>query len=180
MKRMPLLLAGLCLLLTPALSARQAGSNGLLEIAAAQGIKTSTGDAPPVFLLTFSREGQRRDTLVLQSGAKFETQAIAAGNRRCVSLFAAIPFNLGDGAVLKISTRDERGMRQAFELTLDPAHVRAHRKWLPIRFDTPSDLPRMSFVFEVSGGSRGDSIADWVGVAPGGDSGCLFSAASAH
>jgi hypothetical protein len=151
-----------------------AQSLDLLQIASAKGITGAASPAPQVFLLPFIRDGQRRDTLILQAGGRFDTGIITANSFHCVSLVAAMPFNFGDGAVLKISVADGNSIEPAAELMLDPAHVRAHRKWIPVRFGIPAGRQQLRLVFEVTAGIRGDAIADWLGLAAGPESGCLF------
>jgi len=152
------------------------GSPGLLAIAAAKGVKGLGQPIQQAFLFSFVRDGQRRDTLLLLAGAAFETDEVQPpGSSRCVSLLAAMPFNLGDGAILKISVRDGGTLHQILERPLDPAHIRADRAWVPIRFDIPAGLQRPRLLFEVSAGARGDGTGDWVGLAPGTERGCLFA-----
>ena len=146
----------------------------LLQLATAQGIRQNNG-SDHVFLYTFARQGQSRETLVLLPGAVFQTGVIRSGAQRCISLQAAMPFNLGDGAVLKISLADERRRVQAVQLSLDPAHIRAHRAWTPIRLVIPTDMDHFTLQFEVDAGARGDSTADWVGIAAGSEAGCLLA-----
>jgi hypothetical protein len=142
-----------------------ARSQGLHEI--------RTGDVK--FIYAFTRQGRMRETLVLLPGAVFSTMVLTPGSRRCVSMFAAMPFNLGDGAVLRIFIADETRERQAIELNLDPAHIRAHRAWTPIRFEIPQGMDHFTLRFEVNPGPRGDGVADWMGLAAGDEAGCLLS-----
>jgi hypothetical protein len=144
---------------------------GLLEIAAGNGIKQHGSGPDQIFLYAFTRDGYRREALVLTPGAVFQTEFPESGSPRCVSLLVAMPFNLGDGAVLKISAGNH-----AIQLALDPAHVRAHRAWLPVRLDLPPGEGRFTLRFEVDAGVRGDFTADWVGLAPGSEPGCLLAA----
>jgi hypothetical protein len=148
---------------------------GLIQIALARGIKQSTG-AEGVFLYTFVRESIRRESLVLTAGAAFETNVTNPDRRKCVSLVAAMPFNLGDGALLKISIRGGAQQDSSFQIFLDPVHVRAHRSWLPLRLEIPSAPEQILLHIQVEAGSRGNYTADWVGLAAGGDSECLLAA----
>ena len=148
----------------------------LIDLAQTQGVRGINGGSEAVFVYTFTRQGQRRETLVVTAGSAFEMEISNSSGRTCMSLSAAMPFNLGDGAVLKLSIRDEAGGKQILELPLDPAHVRAHRQWLPIRVGAPAGLPlRFLLRLEVTAGVRGDYTADWVGVTGGDEPGCLFT-----
>jgi hypothetical protein len=150
-------------------------SPNLLSIAASRGIRQVAPNSS-IFFYAFVREGQRRETLVLTPGAVFEIGPLQTGPRSCVSLLAAMPWNLGDGADLKISIVDGAQQRQAADVYLDPAHQRAHRAWIPIRLDVPQSTDHFTLRFEVGPGPRGDLTGDWIGVAPGPERGCLFAA----
>ena len=152
-------------------------SPGLFDVAASKGVKEFGAGVEGTFLHTFTRAGTRRETLVLLAGAVFQTDSMTAIPSRCVSLVAAMPFNLGDGAVLKIIANDETRQQPVFQLSLDPAHVRADRKWLPVRFDIPAVMNHVVLRFEVTAGPRGDQTGDWIGLAPGSEPGCLFAEA---
>ena len=91
-----------------------------------------------------------------------------------------MPFNLGDGAVLKISIRDGTTQSEAVKLFLDPAHIRAHRAWIPVRFEVPAGMEHFRLLLEVTAGARGEYTGDWVGLAAGNESGCLLAAPSAN
>jgi hypothetical protein len=154
--------------------AAQENTPSLLRIAANQGIRQLGAGSDTIFLYRFTRAGQRRDALVLTPATRFETTPVRSATRHCVSLLAAMPFNLGDGATLNVTVRASGQDRRVIQLDLDPAHVRAHRGWLPIRFDVPPDAGDFTVVFEVTPGSRGDQIGDWVGLSAGRDPSCLF------
>jgi hypothetical protein len=154
--------------------AGQGNTPSLLRIAEDKGIRQLGSGADSAFLYRFTRAGQRRDALVLTPASRFETTPLRNVTPHCVSLLAAMPFNLGDGAVLNVTVRGSGQDRHVIELALDPAHIRAHRAWLPIRFDVPVDAGEFTIVFEVTPGSRGDQIGDWVGLSPGPDKSCLF------
>jgi hypothetical protein len=160
--------------LIPLASTPQENVPSLLRMAAEQGIKQLGAGSETMFLYRFTRAGQRRDALVLTPATKFETTPLQSATLRCVSLLAAMPFNLGDGATLSISLKASGQERRTLQLDLDPAHVRAHRAWLPIRFGVPSDLGDFTIVFEVTAGTRGDQTGDWVGLSSGTDKSCLF------
>jgi hypothetical protein len=146
----------------------------LIRIAADQGIRPLAAGSDTIFVYRFTRGGQRRDALVLTPDTRFETTPLRSAAQHCVSLVAAMPFNLGDGATLSISVRASGQDRRVIQLDLDPAHVRAHRAWLPIRFDVPPDLGDFTIVFQVTAGARGDQTGDWVGLSSGTDKSCLF------
>ena len=160
--------------LIPFASTAQENVPSLFRMAAEQGIKQLGTGSETMFLYRFTRAGQRRDALVLTPATKFETTPLQSATLRCVSLLAAMPFNLGDGATLSISLKASGQERRTLQLDLDPAHVRAHRAWLPIRFLVPSDIGDFTIVFEVTAGSRGDQTGDWVGLSSGTDKSCLF------
>jgi hypothetical protein len=147
----------------------------LIQMAAAQGIREIGSDSSQVFLYGFTRHGQFRKTVVLTAGTMFQTSTIKPGAARCVSLLAAMPFDLGDGAGLRILLTNETRRIEAIRLYLDPAHVRAHRAWIPIRFEIPSDMDHFVLQFDVDAGPRGDTTADWIGLAAGGEVGCLLA-----
>jgi hypothetical protein len=149
----------------------------LIAIAAAKGIKAIGSNPEGMFLYSFTRNGERRESLLLLPGAVFQADVQNVQSPACVSLAAAMPFNLGDGAVLRISVGDELRQQEAVLLSLDPAHVRAHRAWVPVRFEIPAGLNRVRLRFEVDPGIRGDHTADWVGLAAGNEPECLFGAA---
>jgi hypothetical protein len=155
-------------------AAGQGNTPSLLQIAADNGIRQLGSGTDSVFFYRFTRAGQRRETLVLTPAARFETTPLRNVRHACVSLLAAMPFNLGDGAILNVIVRASGQERRVIELALDPAHIRAHRAWLPIRFEVPADAGEFTIVFEVTPGARGDQIGDWVGVSPGPDKSCLF------
>lgn len=148
----------------------------LLAMAAAKGIKPVGDPIESVFLYSFTRSGERRESLVLLPGAVFEADLMNTGSGACVSLAVSMPFNLGDGAMLRISTGDGQVRQEAVRLLLDPAHVRAHRAWMPVRFAIPGGQNRVQLRFEVDPGVRGDHTADWVGLTAGNDPECLFAA----
>ena len=148
----------------------------LLELARSQGIEQIGEDPPPVFLYTFTRGGQRRESLLLLPNGVFEVD-IGSSSWECVSLVASMPFNLGDGAVLIVSVDDGNVLQQAVRLLLDPVHIREHRAWLPVRFELPGNQSGIQLRFEIEAGVRGDTTADWVGIAPGPETECLFGAA---
>lgn len=154
-------------------------SPGLVQIAVARGIKPIMTGSEGVFLYTFTREGQRRESVVLTAGATFEIEVANARLHRCVSLMAAMPFNLGDGALLKIALRDGIRPGANLQVFLDPTHTRAHRGWVPVRLEVPAGQDQVRLLFEVSAGTRGDYTADWIGLAAGAESGCLLSAPQA-
>ena len=154
--------------------AAQENAPSLLRIAADQGIRQLGTRSDTIFLYRFTRGGQRRDALVLTPATRFETTPLRSSTRHCVSLLAAMPFNLGDGARLDISLKASERDRRVFQLDLDPAHVRAERAWLPIRFDVPPNIGDFTLIFEVTPGSRGDQIGDWIGISAGPDKSCLF------
>ena len=147
----------------------------LLQMAAAQGIREISSDSNKVFLYTFTRHGQFHKTLVLTAGTMFQTSIIKPGPARCVSLLAAMPFNLGDGAGLTILLTNETRRTEALRLYLDPAHIRAHRAWITIRLEIPEGMDHFILQFDVNAGPRGDYTADWIGLAAGGDAGCLLA-----
>jgi len=148
---------------------------GLIETAKAGGIGPVGAESGNTFLYTFTRAGQFRESLVLLPGAVFETALTEIGAGRCISLVAAIPYNLGDGAVLEISVEGGSEQPKVVRVFLDPAHVRAHRTWVPIRLDIPADHDRVRLRFEVDPGIRGDQTGDWMGLAAGNDAGCIFA-----
>ena len=145
----------------------------LLRMAADKGVHQLGAGSETIFLYRFTRGGQRRDALVLTPSVTFETTPFRAASHHCVSLVAAMPFNLGDGATLSVWVKSSQSQR-VFQLDLDPAHVRAHRAWLPIRFNLPAVRGNYTIVFEVTAGARGDQTGDWMGLAPGTDKSCLF------
>jgi len=147
----------------------------LLQMAAAQGIREISSDSNRVFLYAFTRHGQFYKTLVLTAGTMFQTGIIKPGGARCVSLWAAMPFNLGDGAGLTIVLTNETRRSETVQLYLDPAHVRAQRAWVPIRFEIPPDMDHFVLKFDVNAGPRGDYTGDWIGLAAGGETGCLLA-----
>ena len=151
------------------------GVQGLIEMAEANGIGPIGTQAGNTFLYTFTRNGQFRKSLVLLPRAVFETDMIETGSGQCVSLVVAVPFNLGDGVSLEISIRSRSETTVIMRVSLDPAHVRAHRTWVPIRFDIPAQKDALRLRFEVDAGTRGDETGDWIGIAAGNDSGCLFA-----
>jgi len=146
----------------------------LLRIAADKGVHQLGAGSETIFLYRFTRGGQRRDALVLTPGTKFESTPMQSAAPHCVSLLAAMPFNLGDGATLNIALKASGQEHRVFQLELDPSHVRADRAWLPIRFDVTPDLRDFTIVFEVTAGARGDQTGDWVGLSSGTDKSCLF------
>src|SRR6476646_10725552 len=111
----------------------------LLELAAQQGIRPHDGNNQSVFLYTFTRNGETKQTVVVTAGASFQLD-LQTNSAQCVSLAAAMPFNLGDGATLRISIGDGADQAPVTELSLDPVHLRADRKWIPIRFAIPTGL----------------------------------------
>ena len=147
----------------------------LLEIAAQKGVRQLATGLENTFIYAFTRGGQRRQSLVLTPGATFETSILPVDSPGCVSLMAGMPFNLGDGATLKIELWDETRRQSAVEVALDPAHVRAHRAWVPVRLNIPAGRNRVRVRFEVTAGIRGDQTADWVGIAAGAEPGCLLA-----
>ena len=147
-----------------------------IAIAAAKGVKAIGSNPEGMFLYSFTRNGERRESLLMLPGAVFQTDVQNVQSPACVSLAAAMPFNLGDGAVLRISAGDELRQQETVRLLLDPAHVRAHRAWVPVRFEIPAGQNRVRLRFEVDPGIRGDHTADWVGLAAGNEPGCLFAA----
>jgi hypothetical protein len=149
----------------------------LLELAAQQGVRPHDGNNQSVFLYTFTRNGEKKDTVVVTAGATFQLD-LPPNSAQCVSVSAAMPFNLGDGATLKISIGEAEDQRPAAEVSLDPVHVRADRKWIPIRFAIPAGLKAIRVKFEAGPGKRNDSTADWIGLAPGPDSSCLLGSPS--
>jgi hypothetical protein len=152
------------------------GPQGLLELAMAQGIHAHTSETQSVFLYSFTRGGERRDTLVLTAGAAFQIEVPNPDARPCVSLLAAMPFNLGDGAILGISTEANGERVQLFQRKIDPAHQRADRDWLPLRLDVPSTANPILLRFAVEAGIHQDFTGDWIGLTAGPDQECLFSA----
>jgi hypothetical protein len=157
------------------LFASPAGPPGLLELASAKGIGPHTSDAQSIFLYTFTRGGERRDTLVLTAGSTFQIEVPNPSAQSCVSLLAGMPFNLGDGAILNIYTDTAAEKVKILQRTIDPAHHRPDRDWLPIRFDVPSSSNSILLSIEVDAGSRKDFTGDWVGLAGGRDKQCLLS-----
>jgi hypothetical protein len=148
----------------------------LTDVAASSGIPTlAISPNANVFLYAFTRAGQFRESLVLLAGATFGTDLMNLPQGRCISLTAAMPSNLGDGATLNISVEDGLGELELRQFTLDPAHVREHRSWLPIRIDVPDRTRNIRIRFAVGAGVRGDETADWIGLAAGPDAGCLFA-----
>jgi hypothetical protein len=150
------------------------GRPNLVEMAAAQGVHEISSDSSQIFLYAFTRHGQFRKALVLTAGKTFRTGIIKPGAARCVSLLAAMPFDLGDGAGLRVILTDEARRIEAVRIYLDPAHVRADRAWIPVRFDIPPDMDHFILQFDVDAGPRGDTTADWFGLAAGNDAGCLL------
>lgn len=148
---------------------------GLLGIASAKGVKQLSTGLETTFTYAFTRGGQRRQSLVLTPGATFETPLLPVHSPGCVSLMAGMPFNLGDGATLKIEVWDETVRQSAIEVSLDPAHIRAHREWIPVRLNIPAGQDSVRLRFEVTAGIRGDQTADWVGIAAGAEPGCLLA-----
>jgi hypothetical protein len=120
------------------------------------------------------REGIRREALVLTSGTAFKLNVANPGRLKCVSLVAGMPFNLGDGALLKVSIEDGAQQDSSFQVFLDPVHVRADRTWRPLRIEIPSAPEKIVLHIQVEAGNRGNSTADWVGLAAGGESDCLL------
>jgi len=161
-------------LLTPAAERPQE----LLELAAKQGVKPHDSSNPSVFLYAFTRNGEKHDTLVLTAGSTLQIDVPVTNSAKCISLKAAMPFNLGDGAALKISTGDANHRQQVLKLSLDPVHVRGDRSWIPIRFAIPDGANPLQLTFEAEPGARNDSTADWIGLAAGSDRGCLLAETS--
>src|SRR5206468_2340220 len=93
-------IAALLFALLSTLVAASEEAPSLIKMARSQGLhEIRTGDVK--FIYAFTRQGRMRETLVLLPGAVFSTMVLTPGSRRCVSMFAAMPFNLGDGAVLR-------------------------------------------------------------------------------
>ena len=150
----------------------------LIRSAVSRGIKTAEADPNQnVFIYSFTRGGTLRESLVLLPGGVFETDTMNLPSRGCVSVRAAMPWNLGDGAILSVWIERRNQRELAVELPLDPAHVREHRDWVPIRFDLPSDPDGLRLVFGVEAGPRGDQTGDWVGLTDGNDLECFFGTA---
>jgi hypothetical protein len=150
---------------------------GLVELAARQGIRLHEGNDQTVFLYTFTRNGEKKNTVVVTAGASLQVDA-SADSASCISLSVAMPFNLGDGAVLKISLGDDQRLQPAVDLSLDPVHVRADRRWIPLQFPIPAGLKSVRLKFEAEPGRRNDFTGDWIGLAAGPDASCLFGKAS--
>lgn len=157
----------------PAPQTAIAGLPQLLEMAESQGIERWSPDALGIFLYTFTRAGRLRESLVLLPDEAFEIE-IPTTAPDCVSVVVSMPYNLGDGAVLITSFDDGNVQQQAVRLVLDPAHVREHRAWLPVQFELPRNRSGLRLRFEVGAGIRDDWTADWVGIAPGPETECLF------
>jgi hypothetical protein len=151
------------------------GVSDFLAMAAARGIGAHGSGPESVFFYAFTRGGRFREALVIEAGASFETNIIEPEAQRCVSLMAAMPWNLGDGAVLRVSLDNGGRLTEVVRLPLDPAHIRAHRAWVPVRFGIPAEAKAVRLRFEVDPGSRNDSTADWLGLAAGDEAGCLFA-----
>jgi len=153
-------------------------AQGLLELATQQGVKPHDSSNPSVFLYAFTRNGEKHDTLVLTAGASLQIDVPVTDSAKCISLKAAMPFNLGDGATLKISTGDASHRQQVLKLSLDPVHMRADRTWIPIRFAIPDGANPLHLTFEAEPGARNDSTGDWIGLAAGSERGCLLAETS--
>ena len=147
----------------------------LTQMAAAQGIRDISNNSSGMFLYTFTRHGEVHKALVVTAGNRFETGVIKPGSARCVSLLAAIPFDLGDGAGLTIRLANETGQIEGARLYLDPAHIRADRAWKPIRFEIPPNMDHFVLQFTVDAGPRQNYTGDWIGLAAGTESGCLLA-----
>jgi hypothetical protein len=146
----------------------------LVQMAEGVGIHDVGGDSNRVFLYPFARHGEVHRTLVVTAGNTFSTSVIQRGGATCVSLKAAMPFDLGDGAGLTIVLKNESRRIEAARIYLDPAHVRADRAWKPLRFEIPADLDHFTLQFSVDTGPRGEPTADWIGLASGSERACLF------
>jgi hypothetical protein len=152
----------------------EAGPTGLIDIAVSRGVEPLSANPGNVFLYSFTRGGTLRDTVTLLPGGVFQTGQLRNISTDCLSLVAAMPTNLGDGAVLHVAVEGSGGWRELAELRLDPAHVREQRGWVPLRVDIPEGSDGLRLRFEVSAGSRNDPTADWLGIAGGLDDRCLF------
>jgi len=149
---------------------------GFIVMAAAKGIRPHGAGPESVFFYSFTRAGRFREALVIEAGASFESDVIDPGGRHCVSLAAAMPWNFGDGAVLKVSMDSGGHQTEMVRLSLDPAHIRAHRAWIPVRFEIPVEAKAIRLRFDVDAGPRNEPTADWLGIAAGDDGACLFAA----
>lgn len=163
-----------------AMSSLSAGTGqpsfNLLELASNQGVKPIVSEDQKIFLYSFTRGGVQRDALVLTPGAAFDSGPLTTENRRtCVSVFVAMPFNLGDGAILTISTIGKAEESEALRLNIDPAHNREHRAWIPLRIRLPKATSPIHIRFRVTAGPLGDGTGDWIGIAPGPDPECLLA-----
>lgn len=158
-----------------ALPQEDAGRPNLQELAARKGIRPILGPDQDIFLYDFGRGGIRRESLVLTPGAVFEADFAVEQQRPCASLLAAMPFNLGDGATLDVAALSASEEVQLVHLHIDPAHNRKDRSWIPLRFKIPQFGKPFRVRFKVQPGPNGDFTGDWIGIAPGPDSACLFS-----
>lgn len=164
------------LLLIFALFAAQAATLDLVALAKTHGISSTFTGKEGIFLYNFTRQGERRETLLLIAGNSFEMQIENPKAARCISLLTAMPFNLGDGAELKIELSTTAGAwKEDKAISMDPAHVRADRAWIPVHMDLPSGLTTFRLRLHVSPGPRGDETGDWIGVAAGPERSCLLA-----
>jgi hypothetical protein len=147
----------------------------LLDLARQKGLNLPVSEDQKMFLFRFSRAGIPLDTILLTPGAVFELEIPPLNKSTCISFRAAMPFNLGDGAMLMISIVYRGVEKVVVERHFDPAHIRSDRTWASIDFEVPSRVDASVLRLTVNPGGAGDYSGDWVGIAPGLGQGCLFS-----
>ncbi len=116
------------------------------------------------FLFPFSRDGIRREALVLTPGAVWEANPQSLSASSPLRIWVGMPFQIGDGAELSVETVRAGQPGGMIRMPLNPVHNRGDRQWhlLQMPFAPDTTLIR----FRVSAGPSGDSTGDWVGLAP--------------
>lgn len=147
----------------------------LLEIAIKQGVRTLGAIQTKIFLYAFTRNRVFRNALVLTPGTVFDMGPLKRDGKTCISLSLAMPFNLGDGAGLRVTYIDNSNQSELYYGFLDPAHLREHRKWVVAMFQIPVGAEEFRLRFEVDSGNNGNMTGDWFGLTSGLDDRCLFS-----
>jgi hypothetical protein len=135
----------------------------------------SEGDQPGESFrkLTVTRKGRQEDAMVLIAPAAIHAPLERRRGPYLLKLLAAQVFNVGDGVQMEVVAVAAAERRLAGRRYFDAGRNASDRAWVPLEFPLELSGAEGEFLeIRVSGGPRGDLVADWlalasVGIEPG-------------
>jgi hypothetical protein len=111
------------------------------------------------------RAGERHAGVALIAPARLSVPVGASRGAFDFHCLAAPVYNVGDGTKLEIYREGREGRRKLFERYFDAARRSEDRRWTTISVPLDVGDAGVQIVLVVSGGARGDMVADWLAIA---------------